>query len=1152
VKTMMSKRILATVVAGIGLFVVTNARGQSLTTGAIVGSIQDATGAAVPKAQVTVLSKERGFIRTTESNAEGYYVAPQLDPGNYTVTVQATGFQTISRENITLAVGHSLNINFQLQIGSVSEKVDVIAERAPLIEPSNPNTTTTLNATQLANIPNPGNDLSYVANLAPGAIMTTGSSNAGVMARVEFNGLPDLANNFSIDGLDANNPYFNFSAFGASGLQLGLNAIEEVSVNTASYSVDQGRQEAAQINYITKSGTNNFHGNLYEIWNGSSMNARNFFNNLKGITKKPRSNVNEFGASLGAPILKNKLFFFADLEGIRIVLPTTLTSTLPTPAYQTFVLQQLPVGGTDTVFGGQLPPQPQEVPFYQNMFKLMGDTSGGIPLAVLGCPFDVGGGAPATPNDGTGCVARQTSSAAPPINETLFTLKVDYKLSSRDTLWFRFQTNDGSNTSPDPVNPIFNTVYSAPVRSGAAGWTHVFSPALVNQFNPGVTYNKGVGNIADPSKAQTLFPITYSVTPFGTTIGGQQSFAPFGSANTVWQLNDDLAWSRGKNTFKFGANFRRVLISAFTTSRFAIPLEVAFDLPEFTFGATGRSTQSFPNSIGNRVAEVNLDLYAMDTFRATSKLTFTIGLRTAWNSNPVSAQNTFARLTGSFESLSHDVNQPLNQVILPNQEHPFAPTPLLQWQPRAAVAYALRPRTVFRAGFGIFATTLAGQFGPFELGGNAPSNATFTSGVFGSAGGVGIAPGVPNSAVDAAVAANQKFQANFASGALSCASALASPATCVPVVSFNAFSGGEQKYPYSLQWSSAVERQFGSDFGITVRYQGTRALEMLYLNNLNAFQTWCQGCFAPLPFNVPPDRRFSMVNVFNTGANSSYHALQVTGQKRMSHGLSFQMNYTYSHCLDTGSNGGIVAFNGVSGVAPLPNDLRRYYGNCDFDVRHSLNGSYLYEIPLHPKPRWADAAVGGWQVSGTVFVRGGFPFSVINSGGSSKFLNGGGTLYANFVPGQNPYTQTNISGVTQPGTIQWLNPNAFQSVIDATTNTCFPTTSVQNCQNGDTGRNAFRAPGFKWTDLDIGKRFKISEKIGLRFDAQFFNLFNHPNFFYPNSGSPAAGIPGKPSTLRSFGTISQTASPQTGLLGGHIVGADTSARMIALQGRIEF
>src|SRR5258708_1809690 len=223
---MMSKRILSTVVIVIGLFVVTSARGQSLTTGAIVGSIQDATGAAVPKAQVTVLSKERGFTRTTESNAEGYYVAPQLDPGNYTVTVQAAGFQTISRENIRLAVGHSVNINFQLQVGSVSEKVDVIAERAPLIEPTNPNTATTFDARQLADLPNPGNDLSYVANFTPGVIGNVAFTNSATAGNFEFNGLGSGTNDFTVDGLDANDPFFNLNLRGASGLQLGLNAVQ--------------------------------------------------------------------------------------------------------------------------------------------------------------------------------------------------------------------------------------------------------------------------------------------------------------------------------------------------------------------------------------------------------------------------------------------------------------------------------------------------------------------------------------------------------------------------------------------------------------------------------------------------------------------------------------------------------------------------------------------------------------------------------------------------------------------------------------------------------------------------------------------------------------------------------------------------------------
>jgi len=1142
-RKMMSKRIFAAVVIGMVFFVVSSARPQSLTTGAIVGSIQDATGAVVPKAQVTVLSKERGFTRTTESNAEGYYAVPQVDPGNYIVTVQARGLQTISRENITVAVGHSVNVNFQLQVGSVSQKVDVIADRAALIEPSNPNTTTTLNSRELADVPNPGNDLTYVTSFAPGALLNTGSSNQGGSGKVQFNGLPDVANDFSIDGLDANNPYFNTNAFGASGLQLGLNAIQEVSVNTASYSVDQGRQEAAQINYVTKSGTNSFHGNGYEIWNGSAMNANNFFNNMKGV-KKPRSNVNEFGASVGGPILKNKLFFFADVESIRIILPATLISTLPTPAYQTYVLQQLPLGGQDD-FGNTLPPQAAEVPLYKNMFALMGDTSKGVPLSIFGCPLD------AVPGSGQadGCANTRTFSVAPPVKETLFTAKLDYRFTSRDTFWFRFQLNNGSLLIPDSVSAVFDLVYSAPVRSGAAGWTHVFSPNLVNQFNPGITYNSGLDKIVDASKAQALFPIAYTPPPF-SSIGGLQYFAPAGSVNTVWQLSDNLSWNRGNHSLKFGENMRRVLISDFSKSLFVIPFEFACTLPEFTYGASCFTKKSFPKAIGDRLKSVNFDFYAMDTLKATRKLTVTAGLRMAWNSNPVSQHNTFSKLIGSFENMSHDVNQPLNQVIIANQEKAYAPTPLLQWQPRVALAYEIGPKTILRAGFGIFATTLEGRL-PVVLSGNAPSNATFDSGIFTSVGGIGIAPGVPGSSVDAAVAANQQFQAGFAAGELSCPSPLAAPGNCLPPVAFNSLSGGRQEYPYSMQWSSGMERSLGKNIGLTVQYLGTRAVKMLYDSHPNSYQQWCQGCFANLPFSAPPDPRFGSVLSHPTGATSSYHALQVTGRKRVSHGLTFQMNYTYSHCLDTYSNGGFQAFNANSGGSYLPVSLRHYYGNCDYDVRHSLNGWYLYELPLHPKKAWLDYAVGGWQISGTLFLRGGLPLTVFSSGTTIKFFNGNPGLLANSVAGQSPYTETPITGVTQPGTIQWLNPNAFQSVIDRTTSTCFPTTNVQNCQDGDAGRNQFRAPGFRWTDLDIGKRFKISEKVSFKFDAQFYNLFNHPNFFYPNSGAPNAGIPGKPATLTSFGTISQTASPETGLLGGHI-GGDSSVRMIALRGRIEF
>src|SRR6266849_7389286 len=213
---------------GILALVTGSAHGQTLTTGQISGTVTDPSGAVVPKAQVTVSNANTGIKRTTESNSDGYYVVPLLDPGNYVVTITAKGFETVNHEGITVAVGRSALVDFRLQVGTEEIKVTITSD-APLIEPSNPNTTTTLNATQLANIPNPGNDLSYVANLAPGALINTGPTGGINAGNVEFNGLPALANDFSIDGLDASNPYLNENAVGASGLQLGLNAIEEVS-----------------------------------------------------------------------------------------------------------------------------------------------------------------------------------------------------------------------------------------------------------------------------------------------------------------------------------------------------------------------------------------------------------------------------------------------------------------------------------------------------------------------------------------------------------------------------------------------------------------------------------------------------------------------------------------------------------------------------------------------------------------------------------------------------------------------------------------------------------------------------------------------------------------------------------------------------------
>ncbi len=328
-----------------------------------------------------------------------------------------------------------------------AQTVEVSSE-APLINPENANTSTNLNAPALESLPNPGGDLTYPLQFAAGALVNTaGSSNDFVgssngYGNVEFNGLPALSNGYIVDGLETNDPLTNLNSGLSTNLVLGLNSISEVTVNTLSYAVDQGRYGASQINYVTKSGSNQFHGNLYELWNGSKFNAADYFTNATPGNHKPRSTVNHFGGSLGGPILGDKLFFFFDSEWIRIALPIVTATTVPTPAFQNYVLQQLPLGGTDSVTGSVYRPSPQSVPFYQKMFSLYGNTNG-TPLAVLGCPFDVGGGSPAIANDGNGCANRQSVSHSSDDHEQVQTARIDYNINENNTTWFRFQADTG-------------------------------------------------------------------------------------------------------------------------------------------------------------------------------------------------------------------------------------------------------------------------------------------------------------------------------------------------------------------------------------------------------------------------------------------------------------------------------------------------------------------------------------------------------------------------------------------------------------------------------------------------------------------------------------------------------------------------------------
>ena len=1125
--------------------------GQGETTSGIAGSVTDVTGAAIPGATVTIVSIDNGSKRTVKTDNDGRFNVPQLKPGLYSVKVEADQFEAQENRSVVAGLGQKQIADFTLKIAASNQTVTVI-EGAPLVNLQNANTSTTLNARSLENLPNPGGDLTYPLQFAAGALINTaGSSNDFVggsngYGNVQFNGLPSLSNGYIVDGLETNDPLTNLNSGLSTNLVLGLNSIAEVTVNTLSYSVDQGRYGAAQVNYVTKSGANQFHGNLYELWNGSRFNAADFFTNSTPGNQKPRSTVNHFGGSLGGPIRRNKLFFFFDTEWVRIALPIVAATGVPTPTFQNYVLEQLPRGGTDSITGSTYQPAPQLVPFYQKMFSLYRRTAG-TPLAVLGCPFNSDGTvASGSPPNGNGCANRQSISHSSDDSEQVQTARIDYNVNERNTTWFRFQADTGLQAAyTDPINPIFNAASPQPLYSFATGYTHVFSQNLVNYFNPAFSW---YGSLFGPSNlAQTLaaFPIVLQGSPF-TTIGGLDNTWVQGRRASRLFLNDNLAWTHGAHELRFGTNIRFFRLNDCDFGEGVVPTVTYATLPQFIYGIASTASETFPQADSQPYNFLNLDVYAQDTWKVTKTLTWTFGVRSTHNSNPVNPHNAVARLPGSWDAISHDVNQPLDALIETHLGNIFASTPLAIMQPRTALAWQAASKTVLRTGFGLFSDILPGSVVDL-VGINPPYSKTFLGGLLGTAGGTGI-----DSAIAATVAANQTFTSGFAQGQLSCASALSKPATCLQPVAITAVPDGKLHAPYFMQWSLALEQQIGTTMNLRAQYVGTRAVNQPYETQMNGYQTVCQGCFAPFPYGQPSDSRFGAVTQLSTGANSHYNGLQLTADKRLAHGLQVLANYTWSHCMDTVSNGGFLPFSAGGILTPLPGELGRQYGPCDYDVRGNFTAQYVYQLPFKVRNKALGTAVNGWQVSGTAFWHRGVPFSVLStpySANGDGIVQGSGPQFASVVAGVPIYEHQAIPGVTPSGTLQWLNPNAFVSAVDPSTGACAGGDNPQNCQFGNLGRNALRGPDFAWGDFYLTKWFTLREHVKLRLEGQAFNLFNHPNFALPTG--VYAGIPGRPSTQTGFGALTSTTAPPTGLLGVGL-GGDSSPRMIAFQARLEF
>jgi len=1115
---------------------------QTTTTGDIGGVITDPTGAVVPNAMVTLKNVDTGGSQSVATTNLGTYRFALLAPGNYSVTASATGFQTITRK-VTVALGGSGGGDIQLSLSSSSTTVEVSGQTTS-VETDNANLNTSFSAQQVALLPNPGNDLSAVALTAPGAVMNTAGGSTFGGGNFEVYGLPATSNLFTVDGSNYNDPYFNVNNSGATNLTLGLNDVQESAVVANGYSGSYGGLAGANINYVTKSGSNAFHGNANYWWNGRAMNANNYFRNqanaLAGSEVDPRPfvNANQWAGSIGGPIKKDKAFFFFDYEGLRLLIPALLPVNLPSAAFENAVLANLNTTGFNTSF-----------PYYQHLFNLWngvpqtgaaplpgGTNSSGAVISAPGCSNvtpALGAAFAAFGPGGTPCAVAIQGGLSAATHDVLYAGRFDENIGNNDKLFLRVEHEHGLQASyTDPINPAFNAISDQPQWQTNLGETHTFGSDKVNSFNASLLWYSAVFTFQNPAAQASNLGASIILNDNSlTALGGIDFNFPQGRNITQYQFVDDFSWVRGRHSFKVGANFRRDDISDKTPGILTSPQIVEFSLADLALGGTGaqgsRIVQTFPSRPSFPIALYQLGVYAADDVRVTPNLKLTLSLRLDHLSNPVCQLNCFQRLAAPFAQV--DPTAPINQQVLGGQHQAFPGVTAIAAQPKIGFAWSPfgAKNTVLRGGFGVFADAL--PTGAIDnIMNQAPSVPLFAE--FNGA----LAPQQANSLNSLAAAANAGFKADFASG---------SPNT--PPFSF--FNPTQTAVPRYYEWSLELQQQVGWHTTVSAMYVGNHGSHEESVNQaVNAFccipnqfgPGSTQTHFADLPTTVP-NAALGQVSQQENIANSNYSGLVVTAKHSFSGGFQFLASYTYSHAQDEISNNTSSPF-GVNLAAQQadiiypqdPYNFRKYnYGNADYDIRHNFTMNYVWSDAFrHLTSRGPNLLVKGWTFSGTIFRHSGLPFTVFSNNVSGALsttnygANGLTYVYSNIV---GP-TSFNCSGQAARVNNPCLLASNFADPFDAF---------------GDQGRNQFRAPGYFNTDFAVEKGFPIPKWEGAQFSvgARFFNLFNHPDFNYPIENANAS----------QFGQITTTISSPTSIYGSGL-GADASPRLVQIQGKITF
>ena len=1106
----------------------TFAHGQDISA-KITGTVTDASGAVVAGAQVTARDISRGTTYDTRTSASGSYYLSPLPVGQYTLKISAQGFSSSERPAFTLDQAQTARIDIALTVGQASQTVEVTGA-PPLLQTDDSYLGTVLDARANVTLPLATRNYNQLTLLSPGAVTLNPSSFTGPQAsfqvgRPYINGNREQTNNYILDGMDNNQIDNNDVAFAPS-----VDAIQEFNLISQNAPSSYGNYLGGIVSVTIKSGTNQFHGDVFEFIRNDVFNANTWANGLlKTATTSapptPALRWNEFGGSVGGPIVKDKLFFFADYQGSRFDQPATsalftvLTTAERNGDFSALCTAGFNAQGVCNNLAQQLydphsatTDPTKRLPFLNNQIK-----SNISPAAskILNSPL--------YPQPINSLLTNnQINLTHSSTNSDQGDLKIDWVATQKDHIYGRYSQQNISNPTTNSLPLQGNSLSTYPLYNGVIDYSHTFNATLLNNLRFGGSYFPVTFSNTNPT-GQDL-PATFGIAGAapGQTFLPQMLFAgafnasDFGNDNlvqqfhdTVVQVEDTVTVIHGKHTFNLGFEFFRYITNILYVGNSGLAGQITFN-GSFTGnpgvvvqGANGTTTPSgfaeadfllgLPQNVavgtgtGHSLRNNLYSGFAQDDWHALPNLTLNLGLRyevinpradahdEAVNYGLFTGDVQIAGMNGNSSALYNQYNGPTN----------FQPRIGFSWQPNGDKAM------VVRGAYGIsnFSETtgtgnLLFQNPPFAV----QPNVTYAGGTL----------PLPGSTLD------DGFSTLSAPGCTA-ALAIAQSPLCFANAGIHAFDPNNTRPAVSQQYNLTVQRQIGNSSTFSIGYVGQKTDHLMAISLINQKVLEADGTIAPSPYLNPTLQSLvGQARLTSSVGYSNYNALQTSFQQRLSHGLEFQANYTFAKCL--GNTSGFFAQYGDSNASFTQAGNNHFffqntynpaadYGRCDQNVTNSFNGFVTYDLPFGRGrqfgsniPRAADLVIGGWQANTILQFHDGFPFTAQatdNSGTTSGFARAD----CNGQPRNTPYQRSTLAG--NPG-YTWFDPSSVSQ----------PTSGFGNCSVG-----SFTGPGLQAVDFSVSKSFHIVESQSLQFRAEAINALNHPILNAPNSSiGPTFGL----------------------------------------------